>query len=236
MHGFEREIAAGIVTVIVTVLAGLVLRRLEPRAKVVWWSTRPTVFQLLMPARTDNTGETAEIAAVKSSSAIALVKDENAAKSATPSTQTLGVATMSTFITNTGNKKAEDVEICHKRRPENFQLYPSHQYEEEYTPDGAHIIKIKSLGPKQGVAVEYLAMAMMPELNYIKAEDAMCETVQVLFQTKPSQLMVCLTNILLATGSLFLIICLATWLSIPLSNVLTGQLFHQMPSQSENKR
>jgi hypothetical protein len=59
--------------------------------------------------------------------------------------------TNSLTVQNVGRKPAEDVEIIHKQRPDFFELYPSIEYQEISNPNGEHVIKVKSLGPKEWV-------------------------------------------------------------------------------------
>ncbi|MBI5524646.1 MAG: hypothetical protein HY910_18620 [Desulfarculus sp.] len=65
--------------------------------------------------------------------------------------------TNSIIVQNTGRLPAEHVEIIHKQRPDFFELFPSMEFQEGVNPNGEHVIKLNSLGPKEWVLVQMLS-------------------------------------------------------------------------------
>lgn len=76
--------------------------------------------------------------------------------------------TNSLTVQNVGRLPAEDVEIIHKQPPDFFELFPSMQYEEVTNPNGEHVIKLKSLGPKEWVLVQLLSYKTPPVFNNVR--------------------------------------------------------------------
>ena len=57
--------------------------------------------------------------------------------------------TDSLTIQNIGRKKATNVEIVHKYKPDHFHFSTAISFTEETNPNGEHIIKIPGLGAKE---------------------------------------------------------------------------------------
>lgn len=72
-------------------------------------------------------------------------------------------------IQNFGRKAAEWVEIVHRRKPDFFQLYPSLNYGESWTPANEHVLRIESLAPKEFVTLQLLSYVQQPELLFVRS-------------------------------------------------------------------
>ncbi len=113
-----KEILDFIIPGIITIVAGLIVRYLRTRPKVVYWFPHIFFFNL------EEGGVT--------------------------------LSTYSLTIQNVGRETAEDVEIIHNARPDFMSLHPSVPFEEEPTPLGEHVIRFKSLGPKEHIFIQML--------------------------------------------------------------------------------
>lgn len=82
-------------------------------------------------------------------------------------------------IQNIGRKTAEGVEIVHKSRPDFFKLQPALDYEESTTPAGEHVVRVKSLGPKEFFTIEFLSYATLPELQFIRSAAGHAQPIQI---------------------------------------------------------
>jgi hypothetical protein len=87
--------------------------------------------------------------------------------------------TNSLTVQNSGRQPAEDVEIIHKQRPDFFELFPSMQYEEHTNPNGEHIIRLKSLGPKEWVLVQLLSHKTPPVISNVRWKHGKGKWVQI---------------------------------------------------------
>lgn len=94
----------------------------------------------------------------------------------------VSVRTDSITIQNIGRKAAQNIEIIHKERPDHFQFSQAIGFEEENAPDGSHITKISSLGPKEFINIQYLSHIKAPTLLNIRSEDGPAGLIQVQFQ------------------------------------------------------
>ncbi len=176
----QAQLLSMIGTFIVGVLVAVVAKKLEPKAKVVFWSPRFQLFTIPPPAPNPNN---AKLPAKSESSqgkekldSDILVSDDGILVQNPISGQPPLVILVTTiFFQNIGNRTAHDIEICYREKPENFKLFPSLDYDEQVTPDGAFIVKLKGLGPKETVALECLALAKAPMLNYVRCNEAICE-------------------------------------------------------------
>ena len=130
-----------IATGIVSLVVGLLLRSLEAKAKVVYWSPHNFFFEL---------------------------KEENVV-----------LQTNSLTVQNTGRKPAEGIEIIHKQKPDFFQLAPSLPYEEETTANGEHVIRIKTLGPKEFFMLQLLSFKTVPVLLNIRSKEGKASAIQI---------------------------------------------------------
>src|SRR5690349_21084225 len=75
--------------------------------------------------------------------------------------------TNSITVQNVGRLPAEDIEIIHKQRPDFFELFPPVEYQEVTNTNGEHVIKIKSLGPKEWLLVQLLSYKTAPNLKNV---------------------------------------------------------------------
>lgn len=89
------------------------------------------------------------------------------------------VMTHGITIQNLGRKTAEQLEIVHRRRPDFFQLNPALPFTEETTPDGQHVIRIGTLGPKEFFSIEFLSHATVPGLLNIRSQDGRADLIGI---------------------------------------------------------
>lgn len=212
---------AHLLTAIGTFLAGIgisqVTRSLEPKAKIVWWSPRRQLFEVpITPVPIEESGTKSVVANPEKKSDLPvpienIVKKEamvvpNPAVGQPP----LLILVTTIFIQNVGKKTAEAVELCYREKPEHFKLFPSFDYDEHVTPDGAFILRIKALGPKETVAVEGIAFVRPPVLNYIRCSNAPTEELVRWFYTRVyPQWMIIFIWSLAAVGAAFVVGCLS---------------------------
>jgi hypothetical protein len=96
-----------------------------------------------------------------------------------PDKPKLELFTHALTIQNLGRKPAEQIEIVHRLRPDHFKLQPSLDYEEDYTPDKEHIIRVPSLASKDFFSIEFLAYVRLPELLYIRSRDGHAQFITI---------------------------------------------------------
>jgi hypothetical protein len=136
-----------IVTGIITFVFALLLRELDRKARIVWWSPHSFLFEVPQPE-------------------------------AKPPT-VFNLMTHAIAVRNVGRLAAENVEIVHKRRPDFFKLQPSRDYEEATTPAGEHVIRAKSLGPREGFLIQMLSYRQLPELQYIRSNSGPAQRINI---------------------------------------------------------
>lgn len=90
--------------------------------------------------------------------------------------------TDSLTLQNSGRKSATNIEIVHKETPDHFQFSQAIGYSEEINPNGEHIIKISSLGPKEFLNIQYLSHTKVPNLLRVRSDQGSAELIQVQFQ------------------------------------------------------
>ncbi|NLP64290.1 hypothetical protein NH14_024670 [Paraburkholderia sacchari] len=93
-----------------------------------------------------------------------------------PNPLVLQTATLT--VQNLGRKAAEGVEIVHMMKPDHFQLHPKRGYEERSAPDGAHIIYLESLGPKEVLQIQLLAYNTQPNLVGVRSKDGSAKAIR----------------------------------------------------------
>lgn len=89
--------------------------------------------------------------------------------------------TDSLTIQNSGRKSATNIEIVHKEDPDHFQFSQAIGYREETNPNGEHIIKIDSLGPKEFLNIQYLSHTKVPNLLRVRSDQGSAKLIQVQF-------------------------------------------------------
>ncbi len=161
------ELSHYIATLIVGVGIGLILRSLEPKVKIVWWT--PHAFFFDLPERD------------------------------------MLLVTHTFTIQNIGRKTATGIEIIHPRKPDIFKLSPVLDYEEEDTPDQAHVVRIKSLGPKEVFSIEFLSFETNPGPPTIRSEDGIAEFILTQSQRIIPRKMQWAVAILMLAGSGYLL-------------------------------
>jgi len=87
--------------------------------------------------------------------------------------------TNSLTIQNVGRLPAEEIEIIHKQRPDFFELYPSVEYQESKNPNGEHVIKLKSLGPREWVVVQMLSYKNAPIFSNARWKHGQAKWIQI---------------------------------------------------------
>jgi hypothetical protein len=96
-----------------------------------------------------------------------------------PEQPKVSILTHAITIQNLGRKSAEVIEIIHRFRPDHFKLQPAFDYEEDYTPDKEHIIRIQSLASKEFFSIEFLSYKSLPELVYIRSKDGEAKFIKI---------------------------------------------------------
>ncbi len=72
-------------------------------------------------------------------------------------------------LQNLGRQAAEDIEIIHSLRPDFLQFSPAIAFEQSRTRDGQHVIRVKSLGPKEWVYLQLLSYkTAVPQLQSVR--------------------------------------------------------------------
>jgi hypothetical protein len=92
--------------------------------------------------------------------------------------QPLALETATLTVQNLGRKAAEVVEIVHATKPDHFQIHPRRAYEEKQAPDGAHIISVESLGPKEVLQIQLLAFNQRPVFVGVRSKDGPAKPVR----------------------------------------------------------
>jgi len=87
--------------------------------------------------------------------------------------------TNSLTVQNTGRRPAENIEIIHKQKPDFFQLAPSIPYEEETTSNGEHVLRVKTLGPKEFFMLQLLSYKTVPVLLNVRSKEGPAKTIQI---------------------------------------------------------
>lgn len=82
-------------------------------------------------------------------------------------------------IQNIGRKVAEGVEIVLRKRPNFFKLQPALAYVPSETPDGEHVIRLRSLGPKEFFTIEFLSYVSHPEVLAIRSSSGHAQPITV---------------------------------------------------------
>lgn len=115
-------------------------------------------------------------------------------------TEGVVLQTNSLTVQNAGRLPAEEVEIIHKQRPDFFELFPSMQYEEATNPNGEHIIKLKSLGPREWVVVQLLSYKTPPVFSNVRWKNGQAKWVQIQPQRVLPKWLLVLLNALILIG------------------------------------
>lgn len=106
--------------------------------------------------------------------------------------------TNSLTVQNWGRKPAEGIEIIHMARPDFFEIHPSIAYTESTNPNGEHIIRVETLGPKEWFLVQLLSHKTVPQLQNVRWKDGQCKWIQIAPQRVwPRSLLVTLRIIVL---------------------------------------
>lgn len=211
----QGQLIASATTFLAGIGVALISRKLDPKAKIVWWCPRAQLFEL--PVKKPEVKEVnsnpqplIEQKANTDTSNNPIPKEESMVVANPAAGQPpLLILVNTIFLQNTGKKSAEAVEICYRAKPENFKLYPSFDYDESLTPDGAFILKIKSLGSRETVAIETLSFVNAPQLNYIRCSNSQCQELTRWYYQRVYPLWVSYTFISLAAiGAACVVACI----------------------------
>lgn len=96
--------------------------------------------------------------------------------------QTLIIQTSSITIQNLGRKGTEGVEIIHATRPDHFQFFPIIPFQEEISQNGAHVLTVGNLGPKEFFTIQMLSYKNPPSLQYIRSKDGPAKQIPIQLQ------------------------------------------------------
>ena len=107
-------------------------------------------------------------------------------------------------IQNIGRRRAEYIEIYHETKPDFFKLQPALNYEENITPSGEYVVKVKALGAKEHFTIEFLSYLSLSKLLFIRSEVGHATQIQIRPQRVLPQWTVWLSNLALITGSAFI--------------------------------
>src|ERR1039458_9945331 len=125
---------------------------LAPKAKLVWWSPHQFLFSIQMPPQTEG---------------------------GTPWNALL--RTHAITIQNQGRQPAHNIEIIHQRKPDLFQLSPSLDFRESFSPQGSHIVRVDALGPREFFTIEFLSYTSDPGLQVIRSNEGTAQPITVQF-------------------------------------------------------
>mgnify|MGYP000458763686 CR=1 FL=1 len=138
MEHLTKYIIGGIVSFGVALL----LRYLEAKSKLVYWSPHFALFEVPVP-RKEN--------------------EENVVK--------VPIQTDSINIQNLGSKSAEGIEIIFKSKPDHFMLTPKMAYSSATQENGSFVVKLENLGPKEYVILQLLSYATLPAIDNIRSTE-----------------------------------------------------------------
>ncbi|MGF6697854.1 hypothetical protein OKW38_002466 [Paraburkholderia sp. MM5496-R1] len=155
----RESIYSTIFSAFVTFVFTLIVKRLEGKARLVYWL--PHTFLFHVP------------------------QDPNPAQPDQPNV--FAIQTNTLTIQNRGSKAVEKLEIIHQRRPDHMQFAEGIVYEESHLANGHHAIKIDALGPKELVTLQLLSYRNLPVLIAIRSREGPAKRIQILiFKKLPS--------------------------------------------------
>lgn len=93
--------------------------------------------------------------------------------------QQVVLQTNSLTVQNVGRLPAEEIEIIHQQKPDFFELFPAVEYQELRNPNGEHVIKVKSLGPREWILLQLLSYTNPPVLKNVRWKDGQAKWVQI---------------------------------------------------------
>jgi hypothetical protein len=112
----------------------------------------------------------------------------------------VSLQTDSLTIQNSGRKSSTNIEIVHKAKPDHFQFSQAIAYKEEFNPNGEHILKITSLGPKEHLNIQYLSHTTLPVLLRVRSDQGSAQLIQVQFQPVFPKYIIFLIVLLMLSG------------------------------------
>jgi len=96
--------------------------------------------------------------------------------------ENVALQTNSLTIQNLGRRAAEDIEIIHRERPEFFQFSPPLEFEEQISPAGEFVLKIRYLGPKEWFTLQLLNYKTVPYLLNVRSREGVAKQINIVLQ------------------------------------------------------
>jgi hypothetical protein len=165
MDSLARYVATACISGTVAILS----RYLEPRIKIVFWQQHDFLYKIPM-----------NLLQGAGQPPLPVSGGSPAATAAAPAPALFFMRTQAVNIQNLGRKPAEWVEVVHAKRPDFFQLYPALNYTEDTTPNGEHVIRVSSLGPKEYFSIQFLSYMNPPQLLYIRSAAGQGQAIPVM--------------------------------------------------------
>jgi hypothetical protein len=103
-------------------------------------------------------------------------------------------------VQNIGRKKADNLEIVFRARPDNFMFAPPVPFVEATAPTGEFIIKIASLGPKEFLTLHLLSHLTPPKVEQIRSDAGRAAAIPFRMQRKFPQWFNFLAGFLMLVG------------------------------------
>lgn len=122
-----------------------------------------------------------------------------------PGQQTGLVHTETLLIGNFGRVPATNIEIFHVARPPNFQVWPHIAYEEGKNPDGTHIIRVKTLAPKEVFQVEIIGPDPLPMLTRVRSDAGEAKAANIAPQAVAPRWLIVLLILLIFAGAAWVV-------------------------------
>jgi len=152
-----NSLAGYLATICVTVIATYLSQFLRPKVKILYWL--PHRFMYSIPSN--------QLNPVPGGTQIISPDGTVLTPPAAPPTYLL--LTQALTIQNFGREPAEWVEIAYRQKPDFFQLHPALNYTETTAPSGEHILRVRSLAPKEYFTIQILGYTHMPELAFVRS-------------------------------------------------------------------
>ncbi len=147
-----------LVSLFVTVVGGLILRGLQPSAKIMW--SKPHEYSHLIRVKP----HTEQLSEGTSNEF-----DGTKAEAAQASPTTTLIRTGSVFVQNVGRMPANGVEVIYNWEPENFELWPVIPYQTEMLPDRRLVVRVPNLGPKEWFRIESISGRELPAVVRVRS-------------------------------------------------------------------
>lgn len=170
MDNLANYIIAGVISF----LFDLLLKRYEPKSRLIIWRTHSFEYNLPLISTPENPN---------------------------PPDTKIPIYIQGARIDNLGRKPVDDIEIIHKERPDFFVIDPAQPYEERNTPTGEHVIFLPHLAPKSGFSIQYFCHLRYPVMTLARCKQGLAEVVPVRPQIIRPQWTVNLLRFLIFLGT-----------------------------------